>query len=83
VSKKNYVVANAVDNIIRAPPAPKNTEKAYLSKPDYGKVPIYLSKVKKEIADEYEYIKKVDSQNLIFFLFSFNRMTVANPVLVP
>ena len=60
VSKKDFVTANAVDNIIRAPPQPKKQEADWLHKAAYGKVPAYLNKVKKDINEEYEYIKKVD-----------------------
>lgn len=49
---KNFVVANAVENIL-AVPAQRNTSKAdYLGKKDYGRVPNYLRQVKKDIQNE-------------------------------
>lgn len=53
VSDKNYIVANAVENILAAPKLPENKTKDYLKKSNYGKVPKYLEKIKKEIEDEY------------------------------
>ena len=42
VSDKNYIVANAVENILAAPKLPANTQKDYLKKKEYGKVPKYV-----------------------------------------
>jgi len=53
VSDKNYIVANAVENILAAPKVPENKDKDFLKKKTYGKVPGYLNKIKKEIDDEY------------------------------
>jgi len=53
VSDKNYIVANAVENILAAPKVPENKDKDYLKKKAYGKVPGYLTKIKREIDDEY------------------------------
>merc|ERR1712228_242098 len=53
---KNFITSNAVENILAVPkrePEPIN----WTSKPNYGKVPSYLQKIKKEINDEYEYIR--------------------------
>ena len=64
VSDKNYIVANAVENILAgkynyvddygiAPKMPANKDKDFLKKKTYGKVPQYLEKIKNEINDEY------------------------------
>ena len=39
VSDKNYIVANAVENILAAPKVKANKEREYLKKRNYGKVP--------------------------------------------
>ena len=56
VSDKNYIVANAVENILAAPKVPENKDKDFLKKKTYGKVPTYLTKIKKEIDDEYQLV---------------------------
>ena len=53
ISDKNFIVSNAVENILAAPNLPSNNEKDYLKKKNYGKVPRYLQKIKNEIEDEY------------------------------
>lgn len=53
VSDKNFIVSNAVENILAAPVLPQNKEKDYLKKNNYGRVPKYLQKIKTEIEDEY------------------------------
>ncbi|KAF4681411.1 hypothetical protein FOZ60_012127 [Perkinsus olseni] len=66
VSGKNYVTANAVDNILKAPPAKAKhygeLDKDYLRKADYGKIPAYLEKIKADIRSEYDYIRKLQDQ---------------------
>lgn len=62
VSKKNFITANAVDNIIRAPPVVRSQSIDYLSKPGYGNVPGYLKKVKSQINQEYGMIEKVKNE---------------------
>jgi len=53
---KNFVTSNAVENILSVPRrAPEPVD--WKAKPHYGKVPPYLQKIKKEISDEYEYIR--------------------------
>jgi hypothetical protein len=42
VSDKNYIVANAVENILAAPKLPLNTDKDFLKKKNFGKVPQYI-----------------------------------------
>ena len=39
VSDKNYIVANAVENILAAPKLPVNTDRDFLKKKNFGKVP--------------------------------------------
>ena len=53
VSDKNFIVSNAVENILAAPKLPSNNERDFLKKKNYGKVPKYLQTIKKEIEDEY------------------------------
>ncbi|KAF4659444.1 hypothetical protein FOL46_006577 [Perkinsus olseni] len=66
VSGKNYVTANAVDNILKAPPAKAKhygeLDRDYLRKADYGKIPAYLEKIKADIRSEYDYIRKLQDQ---------------------
>ena len=57
VSDKNYIVANAVENILAAPKMPVNKDKDFLKKKTYGKTPQYLQKIKREIEDEYQLVK--------------------------
>lgn len=42
VSDKNYIVANAVENILAAPKLPVNRDQDYLKKKHFGKVPTYI-----------------------------------------
>ena len=39
VSDKNFIVANAVENILAAPNLPASKDKDYLKKKNFGKVP--------------------------------------------
>jgi len=64
VTSKNFVVANAVEAILAAPNKVQTQAKDYLQKEDYGKVPKYLSSIKKEIATEYEYIRQFQEREL-------------------
>ena len=59
VSDKNYIVANAVENILAAPKLPVNKDKDYLKKKNFGKVPTYIQKIKKEIEDEYQMVREM------------------------
>jgi len=51
-SNKNFIVSNAVENIL-APPKTIPTKSRYRNKKDYGKVPQYLKKIKENINTEY------------------------------
>ena len=59
VSDKNFIVSNAVENILAAPNMPVNKDKDYLKKKNYGKVPRYLQTIKKEIEDEYQLVREM------------------------
>ena len=58
-SGKNFVVANAVENILRAPAARFDPEIRYVDKEDYGQVPEYLGQVKQDIAAEKEMLREM------------------------
>ncbi len=62
VSDKNYIVANAVENILAAPKVPENKDKDFLKKKTYGKVPGYLNKIKREIDDEYQLVQDLHKE---------------------
>jgi len=62
VTSKNFIVANAVENILAAPNGYNTGNKDYLRKEDYGKVPKYLSHVKADIEAEYDYIRKLEQE---------------------
>lgn len=55
---KNFVTSNAVENILSVP-KPRAKPVDWKAKPNYGKVPPYLQKIKKKISDEYEYIRSM------------------------
>ena len=59
VSDKNFIVSNAVENILAAPNLPVNQQKDYLKKKNFGKVPKYLQKIKNEIEDEYQLVREM------------------------
>lgn len=59
VSDKNFIVANAVENILAAPKLPGNKDKDYLKKKNYGKTPRYLTNIKNEIEDEYNLVREM------------------------
>lgn len=67
VSDKNFIVANAVENILAAPKIPENKDADMLKKKTYGKVPTYLKKIKREIEDEYQLVQDLhnDEQDQI------------------
>ncbi|CAD8057494.1 unnamed protein product [Paramecium primaurelia] len=57
-SNKNFIVTNAVENILSAPKQ-ITEEKAWTEKKDYGKVPDYLTKIQSSINNEYEIIRNM------------------------
>lgn len=44
---------------ILAPKLPVNTQKDFLKKKTYGKVPQFLQKIKREIEDEYQLVREM------------------------
>jgi len=62
VTSKNFVVANAVETILAAPKKVTTGAKEYLRKEDYGKVPKYLTHIKKDIQAEYDFIMQIREQ---------------------
>lgn len=65
VSDKNFIVANAVENILAAPKLNATKDQDYLKKKSYGAVPKYLTKIKNEIEDEYNLVREmqIEEQN--------------------
>jgi len=65
VSDKNFIVANAVENILAAPKLAGAKDSDYLKKKNYGAVPKYLTKIKNEIEDEYNLVREmqIEDQN--------------------
>mmetsp|Transcript_66878 Transcript_66878/g.178793 ORF Transcript_66878/g.178793 Transcript_66878/m.178793 type:complete len:250 (-) Transcript_66878:200-949(-) len=63
VSQKNFITANAVDNILAVPKKPISKDVNYLKKQDYGKVPGYLNRVKDQIQSEYQMIEEMQRSN--------------------
>ena len=63
VSDKNFIVSNAVENILAAPNLPANKNKDYLKKKNYGKVPKYLQTIKNEIEDEYQLVREMQIED--------------------
>jgi hypothetical protein len=57
-SSKNYIVTNAVENILAAPKTmPEET--SWTAKQDYGKTPDYLTRIKESIESEYKMIQNL------------------------
>jgi hypothetical protein len=65
VSDKNFIVANAVENILAAPKLPARQDQDFLKKKAYGRVPKYVTKIKQEIEDEYNLVREmqIEEQN--------------------
>lgn len=61
VSQKNFVKANAIENILAKPPKREEPLRA-TQKRDYGKVPKYLQTIKSQIAAEREIIAEYHRQ---------------------
>jgi hypothetical protein len=58
VSAKNFVTSNAVENILSSAKKRAPGPALATSKPDYGQVPRYLSKVKEQVAMEKSFIEE-------------------------
>merc|ERR1712169_63570 len=63
VTDKNFIVANAVENILAVPKKLKEDEFKYTNKRDYGKVPVYLKKVNEKIQDEFATLQQIREEN--------------------
>lgn len=57
-SNKNFIVTNAVENILSAPKQLVD-EKSWTEKREYGKVPDYLTRIKQSIQSEYEIVRNM------------------------
>jgi hypothetical protein len=62
-SDKNYIVSNAVENILAAPKIKDGQGVDYTKKKAYGKTPQYLQKIKKEIDQEYEMVREMQMED--------------------
>mmetsp|Transcript_51776 Transcript_51776/g.145439 ORF Transcript_51776/g.145439 Transcript_51776/m.145439 type:complete len:275 (-) Transcript_51776:209-1033(-) len=62
VTSKNFVMANAVEAILSTPRERGDSGKDYLRKEDYGKVPKYLAHIKRDIQDEFDYIRQLQQR---------------------
>jgi len=60
-TQKNYIVANAVENMLSQPKVIEG-QKKFVEKKEYGKVPKYLENIKDQMNREYEHIKTVHIQ---------------------
>jgi hypothetical protein len=59
---KNFIVANAVENILAVPKRVGNNGVRYTQKKDYGKVPAYLESVKREVQEEKQMMEEYFQQ---------------------
>lgn len=72
VTKKNFVIANAVENMLARKcvafnsqflePKVREEPMNWTKKPEYGKTPKYLQEIKQEIQREYDHIKAIHEQ---------------------
>lgn len=62
VSAKNFITANAVENILSKPKKKFQEPMDMTKKPDYGKVPKYLQTIKSQIHTEKEMIAEYHRQ---------------------
>lgn len=58
-TSKNFVVSNAVENILAAPKMLDSGDLDYRKKADYGRVPAYLHEVKTQIEEERTMIQEM------------------------
>ncbi|KAJ9452159.1 hypothetical protein DIPPA_21952 [Diplonema papillatum] len=59
VTEKDFVIANAVDNIMMQPKKPADHPAAATQRRTFGKPPGYLTRIKEEIEHEREYIRQL------------------------
>lgn len=57
-SNKNFIISNAVENILSAPKVIQQ-DPNWLQKKEFGKVPDYLTKIKGNIDTEYKMIQNL------------------------
>eukprot|EP00994_Dinema_validum_P008538 NODE_783_length_1353_cov_70.443252_g572_i0.p1 GENE.NODE_783_length_1353_cov_70.443252_g572_i0~~NODE_783_length_1353_cov_70.443252_g572_i0.p1 ORF type:complete len:273 (+),score=61.08 NODE_783_length_1353_cov_70.443252_g572_i0:70-888(+) len=62
-TEKNFIVANAVDNILAVPKKATAPKALHMTSRKAGKVPKYLTSIKQEIAAENEYIQRLQQNN--------------------
>ena len=58
-TSKNYVTANAVENILQAPQRLPDSQARFVDKEDFGKVPEYLQRIKQERKEEDDFIAHI------------------------
>uniref|UniRef100_A0A7S3CY94 Enkurin domain-containing protein n=1 Tax=Palpitomonas bilix TaxID=652834 RepID=A0A7S3CY94_9EUKA len=59
-SKKDFITANAVENILAIPKKSSKQDLDYTKKKDFGKIPAYLDKVKQDIQEEYRMVQDME-----------------------
>ncbi len=62
-TNKNFITANAIDNILMAPRKMNKTEVNWFKKKDYGKVPNYIHKLRQDVENEYLSIREMQRRN--------------------
>mmetsp|Transcript_51126 Transcript_51126/g.147523 ORF Transcript_51126/g.147523 Transcript_51126/m.147523 type:complete len:282 (+) Transcript_51126:76-921(+) len=60
---KNFIVANAVETILAQPRKPVDITKDWLTKEDYGRLPKYLHRVKRNMQREFDFVQQLHEQN--------------------
>lgn len=63
-TEKNFVVANAVENILAVPRRPVKDDPLPTQSKTFGKVPKYLNKIKRDVENEREYIRQMNNQQV-------------------
>ncbi len=62
-TRKNFVMANAIETILAANKLKKNVKsERFANKPGFGKVPEYLSDVKRQVQEEKEFVAEIQRQ---------------------
>lgn len=61
-SNKNFVVTNAVENILSLTQKRRGRAMNWTQREEFGKVPKYLEGIKKEISAEYTYIEQLQDR---------------------
>ncbi len=58
VTQKNFVTANAIENILAKPKVHDTSERLYILKPDFGEVPAYLQRNREQIQQERQQVQE-------------------------